>query len=86
MAGDGQCSLRQTITAANTDTASGAMPGECMAGSGADVINLPAETCSFGCAKHNSSFPGLCPNSHEKASKQLICWPVTRALATSVLE
>lgn len=35
---DGQCTLREAITAANTDTASGSMTGECAAGSGADTI------------------------------------------------
>jgi len=37
---DGDCSLREAITAANTDTARDACP----AGSGADVITLPAGT------------------------------------------
>ena len=35
VADDGFCTLREAITAANTDTASGAMLGECSAGSGA---------------------------------------------------
>lgn len=37
---DGQCTLREAITAANTDAASGLAPGECAAGSGADTINF----------------------------------------------
>ena len=37
---DGDCSLREAITAANTDTAVDACP----AGSGADTITLPAGT------------------------------------------
>ncbi|MFQ5578213.1 MAG: CSLREA domain-containing protein, partial [Anaerolineae bacterium] len=41
---DGQCSLREAITAANTDTASSPTPGECPAGSGADTIYVPAGT------------------------------------------
>jgi CSLREA domain-containing protein len=41
VADDGQCSLREAITAANTDTASGASGGECGAGNGADTITLP---------------------------------------------
>jgi CSLREA domain-containing protein len=41
-ANDGLCTLREAIKAANTDQASGAMPGECAAGSGEDVISLPA--------------------------------------------
>jgi hypothetical protein len=39
---DGFCSLIEAIIAANTDTASGSLPGECAAGSGADVISLAA--------------------------------------------
>ena len=39
---DGICSLREAITAANTDTASGATSGECAAGNGADVITFDA--------------------------------------------
>lgn len=38
---DGQCSLREAITAANTDIGSGT-PGECAAGAGADTIALAA--------------------------------------------
>jgi CSLREA domain-containing protein len=41
-ADDGQCTLREAITAAHTDNASGAMPGECGAGSGDDTINFQA--------------------------------------------
>ncbi len=37
-ANDGECTLREAILSANMDTASGAMPGECPAGSGADII------------------------------------------------
>jgi CSLREA domain-containing protein len=35
---DGECSLREAITAANTDSASGSVLGECPAGSGPDRI------------------------------------------------
>ena len=41
VADDGLCSLSEAITAANTDTASGATAGECAAGSGADRIDIP---------------------------------------------
>jgi CSLREA domain-containing protein len=41
-AGDGLCSLREAILAANTDTASGPGAGECAAGSGADMIGFAA--------------------------------------------
>lgn len=37
---DGVCTLREAIIAANNDTASGAAAGECIAGSGSDVINF----------------------------------------------
>ena len=39
-ANDGACTLREAITAANTDTTSGAATGECAAGSGNDVIHF----------------------------------------------
>jgi CSLREA domain-containing protein len=43
--GDGLCTLREAITAANSNTASGATAGECAAGSGgSDVINLTTMT------------------------------------------
>ncbi|MCX6805143.1 MAG: right-handed parallel beta-helix repeat-containing protein [Patescibacteria group bacterium] len=37
---DGECTLREAIVASNTDTASGALAGECIAGSGDDTINF----------------------------------------------
>ena len=37
---DGECTLREAITAANTDTASGPATGECAAGSGDDDIDF----------------------------------------------
>ena len=37
---DGQCTLREAIAAANTDTASGGTVGECAAGVGDDTIDL----------------------------------------------
>jgi len=39
-ADDGLCTLREAITTANTDTASGATSGECIAGSGSDTIEF----------------------------------------------
>ncbi|MGA7396779.1 MAG: CSLREA domain-containing protein, partial [Solirubrobacterales bacterium] len=39
-ADDGACTLREAITAANDDTASGATAGECVAGFGADAIEF----------------------------------------------
>ena len=43
---DGDCSLREAVVAANTDTAVDA----CTAGSGADTISLPAGTFAIGAA------------------------------------
>jgi CSLREA domain-containing protein len=43
VADDGVCTLREAITAANTDTASGTTPGECPPGSGADRIVLDGD-------------------------------------------
>jgi CSLREA domain-containing protein len=37
---DGECTLREAITAANTDTSSGMAAGECAAGSGDDGIDI----------------------------------------------
>ena len=45
---DGQCTLREAIIAANTDTASGAAAGECAAGSGADTITFSIPTTDPG--------------------------------------
>lgn len=39
-ADDGQCTFREAIISANTNTVSGVTPGECAAGSGADTINF----------------------------------------------
>ena len=41
-ANDGFCTLREAINSANTNSPSGAMPGECAAGSGTDTIEFPA--------------------------------------------
>lgn len=42
-ANDGVCTLREAITSANTDAASGAAAGECASGAGADdiIFNIP---------------------------------------------
>lgn len=40
VANDGACTLREAITAANTDTTSGAAANECAAGSGDDLIQF----------------------------------------------
>ena len=41
---DGSCSLREAITSANTNTASGSTSGECAAGGSSDAISLGAGT------------------------------------------
>lgn len=43
-ADDGICTLREAITAANSDTVSGASGGECAAGSGSDTVNFAMTT------------------------------------------
>jgi CSLREA domain-containing protein len=55
VADDGQCTLREAITAANTDTASGNTGGECPAGSGADTITLPAGTYTLTRSGHSEN-------------------------------
>ncbi len=52
-ANDGYCSLVEAIIAANTDTASGSKPGECPAGSGADMILLAATTYTLSSANNS---------------------------------
>lgn len=47
---DGLCTLREAITAANTDTQSGAVAGECIAGSGTDTISFSIPPAAPGCA------------------------------------
>jgi hypothetical protein len=42
VADDGHFSLREAITSANLDAASGAAAGECAAGAGADTVTLPS--------------------------------------------
>jgi CSLREA domain-containing protein len=58
--GDGKCSLREAITAANTDSAGASLPGECPAGNGADTIVLPAGryTLAIKGANEDQNFSG----------------------------
>jgi CSLREA domain-containing protein len=49
-ANDGVCTLREAITAANTNTASGAMAGECLAGQAPLVVDTIAFNITGGCA------------------------------------
>ena len=46
---DGKCTLREAITAANSDTASGGPAGECAAGSGTDSIHFAIPGSDPGC-------------------------------------
>src|SRR5919107_3792133 len=55
-ANDGQCTLREAITSANTDTASGAAAGECAAGSGDHTIDLTGVT---GTINLTGGFPAI---------------------------
>jgi CSLREA domain-containing protein len=54
-ANDGLCSLREAVTAANTDTPGGSTPGECPAGDGADIIQLPGGTYPLTVAAHDNT-------------------------------
>jgi len=57
-ANDGVCSLREAVIAANTNTASGALAGECLAGEAAptvDVINIPAGTYTLSIAPESAT-------------------------------
>src|SRR4051794_3140538 len=50
-ANDGQCTLREAIIAANTNTASGAAAGECVAGQASPTIDVIVFALSgAGCA------------------------------------
>lgn len=53
VADDGQCTLREAVTAANTNAPSGNQPGECAAGINFDVINLSAGTYTLTIAGSN---------------------------------
>lgn len=57
---DGVCTLREAITAANTDTGS-VNPGDCIAGSGDDVIHFALPNCSADPGDQNNCTirPGL---------------------------
>jgi CSLREA domain-containing protein len=64
IADDGACSLREAVIAANTNTASGATAGECIAGEAVpivDVINIPAGTYTLTIAPSNNNLTGADP-------------------------
>jgi len=64
IANDGVCSLREAVIAANTNTASGAMAGECTAGEAAptvDDINIPAGNYDLTIAPVNNTLAGADP-------------------------
>jgi hypothetical protein len=56
IANDGQCTLIEAISAANTDTPSGGAAGECSAGNGTDTILLQAGATYAFTAAHNFEF------------------------------
>ena len=58
VADDGICSIVEAVAAANSDTASGAMSGECVAGSGADIIELSQDVTLSAAAVLNYSNQG----------------------------
>jgi hypothetical protein len=58
VADDGVCTLVEAITASNNNAASGATPGECIAGSGTDTIQLTVDVTLSQAAVLNDSFYG----------------------------
>ncbi len=54
-ANDGLCSLREAVTAANTDSPGGGAAGECPAGEGADFIQLPGGTYPLTVTAHDNT-------------------------------
>ena len=60
VADNGECSLREAITAANTDSPSGGTPGECAAGLGADELLL-ARAVTLDTVDHSFSGPNGLP-------------------------
>ncbi|MGB0386195.1 MAG: choice-of-anchor Q domain-containing protein [Ardenticatenaceae bacterium] len=78
VADDGLCTLREAITAANRDTASGLLSGECAAGSGHDTIVLSGVSYPLALAG---------PNEEENATGDLdfrshVTIEVTSGMAT----
>ena len=65
IADDGTCSLREAVIAANTNTASGLMVGECAAGedvaTAVDEINIPAGNYGLTIAPSNNTLAGADP-------------------------
>ena len=59
---DGECTLREAITAANTDTASGAADGECAQGSQDDVINFALPGAAPWTVNLTGALPSLTSN------------------------
>lgn len=58
-ANDGNCTLREAIIAANTDTASGAAVGECAAGAGTDTINFNISGAGVHTISPSSALPEI---------------------------
>src|SRR5687768_3392950 len=56
---DGECTLREAIISANTDTRSGTAAGECAAGSGGDLIDIGV---SSGTVNLTGALPNLASN------------------------
>lgn len=56
---DGECTLREAIVASNTDTASGAAVGECIAGSGSDTIEFDISGTGLKTIHISSGLPSI---------------------------
>jgi len=82
---DGECTLREAIIAAITDTASGSSPGECAAGSGADTIILPAGVYTLTLGNQLDIFSDITINGNSKDNTIIQadnCNPVTDPTCT----
>ena len=80
---DGVCSLREAVIAANTNTASGALVGECAAGAaGLDEIIVPAGTYGLSIAPESTTPVAVDPTTW-KVGEYTLTWQ-TAAYAVTV--
>jgi hypothetical protein len=76
-ANNGVCSLREAVIAANTNTASGGMAGECAADQAAptvDVINIPAGTYTLTTAPINNTLVNTTPDTEYTFGEYTLTW------------
>jgi len=79
---DGVCSLREAIIAANTNTASGALVGECAAGTaGMDQIVVPAGTYVLTIAPESATPVAVDPTTW-KAGEYTVTWQTAAYVVT----